>query len=292
MTTLPRWAVQRAVRIALDEDLALGDATTRALFDQSFQARATIVARQPLVTAGVLVARDVFAQVDPAINIIRAIDDGKRAANGEMILVAEGEAASLLAAERVALNFLQHLSGIASLTARFCALVRGYRTKVLDTRKTTPGLRSLEKWAVRLGGGVNHRHSLGDGILIKDNHLALLRARGRGVADACRVARERGPHGVRIIVEAQSLADVREALRGSADVILLDNMSPPQVREAVGLIKGRALVEVSGGITLETAREMAAAGADYLSIGVLTHSAPAMNISMDLAAARRRSGRR
>jgi nicotinate-nucleotide pyrophosphorylase (carboxylating) len=292
MTTPPRWAVQRAVRIALDEDLALGDATTRALFDESFQARATIVARQPLVAAGVLVARAVFAQVDPAIDIIRAIDDGRRAASGEMMVVAEGEAASLLAAERVALNFLQHLSGIASLTARFCALVRGYRTKVLDTRKTTPGLRSLEKWAVRLGGGVNHRHSLGDGILIKDNHLALLRARGRGVADACRVARERGPHGVRIIVEAQSLEDVREGVRGSADVILLDNMSPSQVRVAVGLIKGRALAEVSGGITLETAREMAAAGADYLSIGALTHSAPAMNISMDLAAVRRRSRRR
>ena len=288
----PPSIVQRAVRVALEEDLALGDVTTQALLDRSMHARASIVARQPLVAAGLLVAREVFAQVDPAIRIIRAIDDGRRAAKADAMLVAEGPAASLLAAERVALNFLQHLSGVASLTARFCALVRGYRTKVLDTRKTTPGLRSLEKWAVRLGGGMNHRQSLGDGILIKDNHLSALRAQGRGVAEACRMARDRGPHGVRVIVEAQSLADVREALRGAADIILLDNMSPSQVREAVGVIKGRALAEVSGGITLETAREMAAAGADYLSIGALTHSAPAMDISMDLTPLRRRSGRR
>jgi nicotinate-nucleotide pyrophosphorylase (carboxylating) len=277
--------------MALEEDLALGDVTTQALFDRPLRARAAIVARQSLVAAGVLVAREVFVQVDPAMTILRAIDDGSRAAKGDVMLVAEGPAASLLAAERVALNFLQHLSGIASLTARFCALVRGYRTKILDTRKTTPGLRSLEKWAVRLGGGMNHRQSLGDGMLIKDNHLSALRAQGRGVAEACRTARDRGPHGVRIIVEAQSLADVRDAVRGAADVILLDNMSPAQVREAVGLIKGRALAEVSGGITLETAREMAAAGADYLSIGALTHSAPAVDISMDLTPVRQRAGR-
>ena len=292
MTAPPPIAVQRAVRMALEEDLALGDVTTQALFDRPLRARAAIVARQSLVAAGVLVAREVFVQVDPAMTILRAIDDGSRAAKGDVMLVAEGSAVSLLAAERVALNFLQHLSGVASLTARFCALVRGYRTKILDTRKTTPGLRSLEKWAVRLGGGMNHRQSLGDGMLIKDNHLSALRAQGRGVAEACRTARDRGPHGVRIIVEAQSLADVRDAVRGAADVILLDNMSPAQVREAVGLIKGRALAEVSGGITLETAREMAAAGADYLSIGALTHSAPAADISMDLTPVRRRAGRR
>ena len=292
MTAPPPLVVQRAVRMALEEDLALGDVTTQALFDRPLRARAAIVARQSLVAAGVLVAREVFVQVDPAVTILRAIDDGSRAAKGDVMLVAEGPAASLLAAERVALNFLQHLSGIASLTARFCALVRGYRTKILDTRKTTPGLRSLEKWAVRLGGGMNHRQSLGDGMLIKDNHLSALRAQGRGVAEACRTARDRGPHGVRIIVEAQSLADVRDAVRGAADVILLDNMSPAQIREAVGLIKGRALAEVSGGITLETAREMAAAGADYLSIGALTHSAPAADISMDLTPVRRRAGRR
>jgi len=200
------------------------------------------------------------------------------------VLVVEGEARSLLMAERVLLNFLQRLSGVATLTARFCQATKGYPTRILDTRKTTPGLRALEKWAVQLGGGFNHRHSLGDGILIKDNHLALLHAQGRSVADACRLARERGPHGLRIIVEAHSLAHVREALAGESDVILLDNMTPAQVRQAVAIIKGRALVEVSGGITLDLAGEMAAAGTDYLSIGALTHSAPAANLSMDIVA--------
>jgi len=182
-------------------------------------------------------------------------------------------------AERVSLNFLQHLSGIATLTARFCQAVRGYRVKILDTRKTTPGLRALEKWAVRLGGGRNHRHSLSDGILIKENHLALA---GHDVASACRLAREGAAHGLKIEVEAQTLDEVRAALDGQADIILLDNMDVPSIRTAVDLIKGRALVEVSGGVTLATVREIAAAGPDFISIGALTHSAPAANLSMDI----------
>jgi nicotinate-nucleotide pyrophosphorylase (carboxylating) len=285
-----RQDIRPAVRLALAEDLALGDATTTALFPMPLRAKSTIVAHQRLVVAGIAVAREVFAEVDPAIRVTRTVEDGSKAEHNATIVVAEGDARSLLMAERVALNFLQRLSGIATLTARFCEVTKRYPTRILDTRKTTPGLRALEKWAVRLGGGTNHRHSLGDGILIKDNHLALLRARGQSVTDACRLARERGPHGLRIIVEAQSLAQVREALQGNADVILLDNMTPAQVREAVGVVKGRALVEVSGGITLDIAGDMAAAGADYLSIGALTHSAPAANISMDIVAtARRRS---
>jgi nicotinate-nucleotide pyrophosphorylase (carboxylating) len=280
----PIQIIRDAVRLALAEDIALGDATTAALFPEQVGARGTIVAHQPLIIAGMAVAREVCAQIDPAIKIIRAADDGSKAENKAIVLVVEGEAHSLLMAERVLLNFLQRLSGVATLTARFCQATQGYPTRILDTRKTTPGLRALEKWAVRLGGGVNHRHSLGDGILIKDNHLALLQAQGRSVTDACRLARERGPHGLRIIVEAQSLAHVREALTGGADVILLDNMTPVQVRQAVAIIKGRALVEVSGGITLDIAGEMAAAGADYLSIGALTHSAPAANLSMDIVA--------
>lgn len=283
----PNQEIRAAVRLALSEDLALGDATTTALFPKSIRAKGTIVAHQPLVVAGIAVARDVFAQIDPAIRIIRAAEDGSKTETNGIVFVVEGDARSLLMAERVALNFLQRLSGIATLTARFCQATTGYPTRILDTRKTTPGLRALEKWAVRLGGGMNHRHSLGDGILIKDNHVALLRARGQSVTDACRLARERGPHGLRIIVEAQSLPQVREALTGSADVILLDNMAPAQVREAVGAIKGRALIEVSGGITLDLAGEMAASGADYLSIGALTHSAPAANLSMDIVACER-----
>lgn len=289
----PIQKIRDAVRLALAEDVALGDATTAALFPNTTGARGTIVAHQSLIVAGMAVAREVCAQIDPAIRIIRAADDGRKIENNTVVLMVEGDARSLLMVERVLLNFLQRLSGIATLTALFRQATKGYPTRILDTRKTTPGLRALEKWAVRLGGGLNHRHSLGDGILIKDNHLALLRAQGRSVTDACRLARERGPHGLRIIVEAQSLAQVREALTGKADVILLDNMTPAQVRQAAGVIKGRALVEVSGGITLEIAGEMAAAGADYLSIGALTHSAPAANLSMDIVATTRsrQSGR-
>jgi len=285
MPPAPYQAIRTAVRTALAEDLLLGDATTAALFPIPLHAKANIVAHQRLVVAGVTLACEVFAEVDPAIKIRKMTQDGSTVALNAMILNAEGDARSLLMAERVALNFIQRLSGIATLTARFCEAIKGYPTRILDTRKTTPGLRALEKWAVRLGGGFNHRHSLGDGILIKDNHIELLKSQDKSVTDACRLAREHGPHGLRIIVEAQSLAQVRDALKGHADVILLDNMSPSQVREAVAIIKGRALVEVSGGITLESAREMAAAGADYLSIGALTHSAPAANVSMDLVAA-------
>jgi nicotinate-nucleotide pyrophosphorylase (carboxylating) len=290
MPPAPYQAIRTAVRTALAEDLLLGDATTAALFPTPLHAKANIVTHQRLVVAGITLACEVFAEVDPAIKIRKMTQDGSTVGLNAMILNAEGDARSLLMAERVALNFIQRLSGIATLTARFCEAIKGYPTRILDTRKTTPGLRALEKWAVRLGGGFNHRHSLGDGILIKDNHIELLKSQDKSVTDACRLAREHGPHGLRIIVEAQSLAQVRDALKGHADVILLDNMSPSQVREAVAVIKGRALVEVSGGITLESAREMAAAGADYLSIGALTHSAPAANVSMDLVAAPKSRG--
>lgn len=288
MTQPPRAQIVAAVRAALDEDLALGDATTEALIPEAVAARGTIVARHPMILAGVAVAREVFAQVDESLRMVRALRDGAAVPAGRTVLVVEGDARSILAAERVALNFLQRLSGIATLTKRFHEAIRAHPTRILDTRKTTPGLRALEKWAVRLGGGLSHRRSLGDGLLIKDNHLAVLRARGVGLAQACRLARERGPHGLRVAVEVQSLAEVKEALTGGADVILLDNLTPAQVRTAVARIKGRALVEVSGGLTLALAPAMAAAGADYLSIGALTHSAPAANLSLDLVALRGR----
>jgi len=287
----PSATIRASVRAALQEDLSLGDPTTAALFPEPERARAVVTARHDMLLAGIAVAREVVKEVDPSIRIVRAMRDGSRVRAGAVVLTLEGDARSLLMAERVLLNFLQHLSGVATLTARFAEAVRGYRTKILDTRKTTPGLRALEKWAVRLGGGRNHRQSLGDGILIKDNHLAVLRAFDKNVADACRLARERGPQGLKIEVEAQSLPDVREALKGGADVILLDNMSPALVRQAMALIKGRAMVEVSGGITLKNVQEMAACGADFISIGALTHSAPAADLSMDLAVlpARRQS---
>lgn len=274
--------IRTAIRRALDEDLAWGDVTTAALFPAPIPARGTVTAHQKLVLAGMAVAREVFTAVDPKVRIIRALEDGTQAKKGQAVLMVAGDARSLLMAERVALNFLQHLSGIATLTDQFCRAVRGSRATILDTRKTMPGLRTLQKWAVRLGGGQNHRHSLGDGILIKDNHLLLLQGRHIGIAQACLLARQHAPHGLRISVEVQTIEQTREALRGEADVILLDNMTPPLVRKAVTLIHGRALTEVSGGITLQNVREMAEAGADFISIGALTHSAPAADLSMDI----------
>ncbi|MCE3225437.1 MAG: nadC [Nitrospira sp.] len=283
--------IRRAVQQALDEDLSHGDVTTNALFHRAIPARATIVAHHRMTIAGVAVAREVFLTLDSSLHITKTINDGSTVPAEARVLVVQGDARALLKAERVAVNFLQRLSGIATLTAQFCAAVRGYPTKILDTRKTTPGLRTLEKWAIRLGGGKNHRFSLGDGLLIKDNHLALLGSTGVDVAAACRLARTAAPHGLRIEVEAKTIPEVKAALAGKADIILLDNMSPALVQKAVTLIKGRALVEVSGGITLQTVRDMAQAGADFISVGALTHSAPAANLSMDLSAQRGRRGR-
>lgn len=283
--------IRNAVQQALAEDLAHGDVTTNALFHRAVPARAAIVVHHRMTIAGLAVAREVFLTVDPSLRITKTITDGSTVPAEARVLVVQGDARALLKAERVALNFLQRLSGIATLTAQFCAAVRGYPTKILDTRKTTPGLRTLEKWAVQLGGGKNHRFSLGDGLLIKDNHLTLLGSTGVDVAAACRLARTAAPHGLRIEVEAKTIPEVKAALAGKADIILLDNMSPALVQKAVSLIKGCALVEVSGGITLQTVRDMAQAGADFISVGALTHSAPAANLSMDLSAQRGRRGR-
>ncbi len=279
---VPTRQIRSAVQAALGEDLILGDPTTAMLLPDPVLARGTVKAHEAMILAGVAAARQVFEEVDPSVRIVRAVADGTRVGSGASVLAAQGDARSLLMAERVVLNFLQHLSGVATLTSRFRAAVRGYPTIILDTRKTTPGLRALEKWAVTLGGGHNHRHSLGDGILIKDNHLALLRAKRTGLAAACRLAKARGPHGLRVIVEVHAIEEVAEAVEGGADVVLLDNMTPAQVHEAIARIKGRALVEVSGGITLQNVQEMAAAGANFISIGALTHSAPAANLSMDI----------
>ncbi|MBA2485070.1 MAG: carboxylating nicotinate-nucleotide diphosphorylase [Nitrospira sp.] len=284
-------AIRSAVLQALDEDLAHGDVTTNALFPRAIPARATILAHHRMTIAGLVVAREVFLTVDPSLRITKSTLDGSTVPAETPVMVVQGDARSLLMAERVAVNFLQQLSGVATLTAQFCAAVRGYPTRILDTRKTTPGLRALEKWAVHLGGGKNHRFSLGDGVLIKDNHLAVLSSRGVDVAAACRLARAAAPHGLRIEVEAKTLQEVKEAMAGQADIILLDNMSPALVRKAVQLIKKRALVEVSGGMKLQTVKEMAQAGADFISVGALTHSAPAANLSMGLSAQRGHRGR-
>lgn len=266
---------------ALAEDLGSGDVTTRALFAEAVPAVGTIVVEEQtgIVLAGLSVAVEVFHRVDPSLRCSPTVADGNRVPYGTTVLTVTGDGRSILQGERVAVNFLQRLSGIATLTATFCEAVAGFPVHILDTRKTTPGLRALEKWAVTLGGGHNHRHSLADGLLIKDNHLALA---GGEIARACRLARERAPHGVNIEVEVRTLDDVQAALDGGADIILLDNMDAASIRTAVALINRRAKIEVSGGVTLATIQEIAAAGPDFISVGALTHSAPASNLSMDL----------
>jgi nicotinate-nucleotide pyrophosphorylase (carboxylating) len=292
MVPLPAADIRRAVRLGLEEDLAQGDITTSALFPSSTHARARIVAQQPLVVAGLAAAVQTFLAVDPHLRLFVSRRDGERAKSGDILLHVEGDGRAILQAERVALNFLQHLSGIATLTQKFCRAVQGYSVRILDTRKTIPGWRALQKWAVALGGGVNHRRSLGDGILIKDNHLALLRPRRLAVQTACRLAHTQASIKTPIIVEVESIAEVRQALATKADIILLDNMTPLTIRRAVTLINGRATVEVSGGITLKNVRAMAAAGADRISIGALTHSAPAAALNLVLTPAHNRRGQR
>ena len=286
MSTLPAAEIRRAVRQGLEEDLAQGDATTSALFSSPVPARAEIIAQQLLVVAGMAAAVQTFLIVDPSLRLSVSKRDGDHAKNGEPLLHIEGDGRSILQAERVALNFLQHLSGIATVTQRFCQAVRGYPANILDTRKTLPGWRALQKWAVSLGGGINHRQSLSDGILIKDNHLVLLQENRRPVERACQLAHARRSSALPIIIEVESLSEVRQALAGKPDIILLDNMAPDLVRRAVALIKKQALVEVSGGITLKNVRAMAAAGADRISIGALTHSAPAATVSLVMTLAR------
>jgi nicotinate-nucleotide pyrophosphorylase (carboxylating) len=286
MVPLPAADIRRAVRMGLAEDLSRGDATTTALFSAPIRARAQIVAQEDLVVAGVTPAVQTFLAVDPSLvlNVIRG--DGASASTGDVLMTITGDGRSILMAERVALNFLQHLSGIATLTRLFCRAVHGYSVSIMDTRKTLPGWRAIQKWAVTLGGGINHRSSLADGLLVKDNHLALLRGKRAPILSACRAARSRAPHTkCPLIVEVESIREVKQALRGKAEIILLDNMSVTDVRKAVKLIAGRALVEVSGGINLKNVRAMAAAGADRISIGALTHSAPAATLSLELKVA-------
>ena len=278
----PRSHIRQIVQTALEEDLGFGDLTSSALLSPDMIAKAQIMAKQAMVVAGMTVAEEVFHQIDDTLTVKFHQRDGDWVRANTRILTITGNAQSLLQAERVALNFIQRLSGISTITHQFCHAVHNHSVKIADTRKTTPGLRALEKWAVRLGGGVNHRFSLHDGILIKDNHLMVLSAHKMSLSQACRLARQEAPHGLRISVEVESMEQVRQALQGKADVILLDNMSPSKIQEAVETIKGKALVEVSGGITMNNIRDIAKTGVDIISIGALTHSAPAMDLSMDI----------
>jgi nicotinate-nucleotide pyrophosphorylase (carboxylating) len=273
--------IRRAVKIALAEDLGSGDVTARAVVPKRAVARAVMRAREPLVVAGLALAEAAFRQRSPGVKVTRLADDGRRVAAGERVLAVSGPARAILEAERVALNFVQRLSGIATLTARFVAAVRGTGARILDTRKTTPGWRRFEKYAVACGGGTNHRFGLYDLVLIKDNHLAVLRgARPNPIAAAVRAARTACPR-LKVEVEADTLNQVEQAVMAGADLILLDNMSLARLRRAVKLVAGRAATEASGGVTLATVRAIARTGVDFISVGALTHSAPAVDLGLD-----------
>ncbi len=262
------------IKRALEEDLGRGDLTTRLTVPEGKKARGTFSAQQALVVAGLPVAAEVFRVLEPTCVWEAAVEDGAEVSAGTALAVIRGMAASVLAGERVALNFLQHLSGIATLTRQFKKKLAGLGTELLDTRKTTPGLRSLEKYAVLVGGGHNHRLRLDEGILIKNNHLRL----AGGVHGAVESARRNRPQGFEIEVEVSGLEELEEAISAGADVILLDNMTPAEVRQCLERARGRVRLEVSGGINTENIRAYAETGVEYISVGALTHSAPAAEI--------------
>jgi nicotinate-nucleotide pyrophosphorylase (carboxylating) len=266
------------IRRFLDEDIGRGDITSEAIFSADQLGSARLVARQAFVVAGAAaVAAEVFAVQNPAIVTADAVVDGCRVSPGQVLLTVSGPVVDLLKAERVALNLLQRLSGIATLTAAYADAVKGCPVRITDTRKTTPGLRIFEKYAVRVGGGSNHRFNLTDGVLIKDNHIAACGS----ITEAVGRVRQTTPHTIRIEVETETLEQVAECLQNRVDIIMLDNMSPELMREAVHLIDKRALVEASGGVNLETVAAIAASGVDIISIGALTHSVQACDIGMD-----------
>ena len=275
---LPNTAISRIVQTALDEDMGRGDITTDACLDPAAPGRALVRARQPLVFCGLAVAREVFRQLDTGIDVMQLCEEGHRLQAGEAGAEISGRSVSILKGERVALNFLQRLCGIATQARAFVnQLPPDSRTRITDTRKTTPGLRLLERYAVRCGGAHNHREDPASAVLIKDNHIAAC----GGISLAIERAHQRAPHTSRITCEVDDLESVREALRAGADVILLDNFHDGLLEQAVREIAGRALVEVSGGVTLDRVEAIARAGANVISVGALTHSAPAADLGMD-----------
>jgi nicotinate-nucleotide pyrophosphorylase (carboxylating) len=269
---------------ALAEDIGWGDVTTQALIPAGITLRAQACTREAGVVAGLAVFAEVFRQLGPSVVVTYKVGEGTRIAPGQALAEVAGEATVILTGERVALNLLQRMCGIATLTARYVDALDGLPTRILDTRKTTPGLRSLEKYAVRMGGGANHRYCLADAVLIKDNHLALLAAQGIGIGEAVRRARAAVGPTVKIEIEVEDVEGAFSAATAGADIIMLDNMGLPALREAVSAVGGRALIEASGGITLETVRQVAETGVDFISVGALTHSARGLDIGLDAVA--------
>jgi len=275
---LPLNQVRKIVQRALAEDIGSGDITTAALVNKTQQGKGMLLAKAEGIIAGLPVAKETFFTLDPAVEFSAKVKDGAKVKPGTELATTNGKMASLLTAERVALNFLMHLSGIATLTGQFVAAVKGTKARIVDTRKTSPGLRLLEKYAVRMGGGQNHRFGLDDGILIKDNHIA---AAG-GIAKAVALAQTSRHHLLKIEVECATLKQVKEAIAAEAEAILLDNMDLATLAKAVDLVGGRAICEASGRISLENVGLVAETGVDLISIGRLTHSAPALDLSLEI----------
>lgn len=280
---LPLWYIDETVRRALVEDVGKGDLTTNALVPENARAQGVIYSKAHGILAGMSAAERTFQYLDPQIEINWELVDGSRLVPGSVIARVKGKGRALLTAERVALNFLQRLSGIATATREILKILEGTKAQLIDTRKTTPGLRLLEKYAVRAGGGCNHRLGLDDGVLIKDNHIKI----AGGIKEAIRRAKAGVPHTIKIEVEVESLAQLKDALDAGADIIMLDNMSLDTMREAVRITAGRVPLEASGGISKETIRKVAETGVDLISVGAVTHSAKALDISMDIGEMKR-----
>jgi nicotinate-nucleotide pyrophosphorylase (carboxylating) len=274
--------IDAAIGIALEEDIASGDATSDALIPRGLTGKATVMVKEKGVLAGIEVAARVFKRIDPSLKIEISIKDGTPVNPGDIAATLNGSVLSLLKAERTALNFLQRMSGAASQAAQYVNEIKGLNARIYDTRKTTPGLRVLEKYAVRMGGGCNHRRHLGDAVLIKDNHIAAMRMTGLTLEQIINKARENAPKDITIEVEVTSVAEATEALKAKPDIIMLDNMSVKDMKRAVETVNGRAKLEASGNITLKNLHEVAMTGVDIISIGALTHSYKALDISLEM----------
>ena len=279
---LPEDQIRSIIDLALAEDRVSEDVTSDTLLPAELQGKASIIAKTEGIVAGGEVAMMVFVRIDPSLQIELLIEDGSKVKPGDIIATISGSVTGILRAERVALNFLQRLSGIATLTAQYVAETQGLNVAILDTRKTTPGLRLLEKYAVRMGGGKNHRMHLRDGILIKDNHLAALRSLGMSLKDIVTRAKEKAPKGLKVEVEVNTIQEALDAAEAGADIIMPDNMSPEEMRQVVDSIPSGVETEASGGVTLKNVREVAETGVNFISVGALTHSYQALDISLEL----------
>ncbi|WIB31974.1 carboxylating nicotinate-nucleotide diphosphorylase [Curtobacterium sp. MCSS17_005] len=280
--TIPPHALRRVIETALEEDAPWGDVTSETLIPAEATATATLGAREPGVLSGGAVFVAVMHAVDPSIHAVVHVADGMRFVAGDVLATVTGSARAVLRSERVALNLVQRMSGIATTTAAHVAAAAGTSARIVDTRKTTPGLRALERYAVRCGGGHNHRTSLSDAVLAKDNHLAVLLAGGIGIGDAIAQARQRLGHTVHVEVEVDRIDQIEPVVAAGVDTIMLDNFTPDELVTGVGIVAGRALVEASGGVSLDTVAAIAATGVDVISVGALTHSARALDLGLDI----------